>query len=70
MWDDTGALACCLASRGDLPAWPLLLVGTAPQVRPIGGGDFVAAMSAIKPSASRDQLQRFEAWTRYFGTTS
>jgi hypothetical protein len=37
------------------------------QVRPIDVSDFVAAVGAIKPSVSRDQLHKFEAWTRDYG---
>lgn len=45
-------------------------IATAPAaaVRPITPADFAAAAGAIKPSVSREQLQRFEAWTRDFGS--
>lgn len=41
-----------------------------PQVRPIGMPDFVQAVNAIKPSVSREQLRRFEEWTREYGMAS
>lgn len=40
------------------------------QVRPIRAADFAAAAAAIKPSVSREQLRRFEAWTRDYGMPS
>ena len=40
------------------------------QVRPIEMPDFVAAVGAIKPSVSRDQLRQFEQWTREYGMAS
>ncbi|KAL4419900.1 hypothetical protein ABPG75_006998 [Micractinium tetrahymenae] len=42
----------------------------ADRVRPIRLHDFEAAIRAIKPSVSRDQLRRFEEWTREYGMSS
>ena len=53
-----------------LPARPPALPARLPaclQVRPIDVADFVAAGGAIKPSVSREQLQKFESWTRDYG---
>ena len=51
-----------------LAARPLL---PAPrQVRPIRLRDFEAALRAIKPSVSRDQMRRFEEWTREYGMST
>ena len=67
--------ALCLGTRTStthkarLPTLPPT-PNTAPQVRPISGGDFAAAAAAIKPSVSREQLRRFESWTTNFGMAS
>ena len=37
------------------------------QVRPINAADFATAAAAIKPSVGREQLRRFEAWTKEYG---
>ncbi|KAL4430384.1 hypothetical protein ABPG77_002190 [Micractinium sp. CCAP 211/92] len=42
----------------------------ADRVRPIRLCDFEAAIRAIKPSVSRDQLRRFDEWTREYGMSS
>lgn len=49
---------------------PAVATASADSVRPILLRDFEAAVHAIKPSVSRDQLQRFLEWTRDFGMTS
>ncbi|EFN53758.1 hypothetical protein CHLNCDRAFT_36318 [Chlorella variabilis] len=47
-------------------------IATAPvdSVRHISMADFVTAVGAIKPSVSREQLRRFEEWTRDYGMAS
>ncbi len=43
------------------------LPAATPQVRPIDAADFATAAAAIKPSVGREQLRRFEAWTKEYG---
>ncbi|GAQ86208.1 AAA-type ATPase family protein [Klebsormidium nitens] len=38
------------------------------QVRPLVYSDFTKALRVIRPSVSRDQLQRYEKWNRDFGS--
>jgi SpoVK/Ycf46/Vps4 family AAA+-type ATPase len=68
---ETAVAACCplslrFPSCSFRLVWTLLLL----QVRHINVADFVTAVSAIKPSVSREQLRRFEEWTREYGMAS
>lgn len=38
------------------------------QVRPLVYSDFSKALRVIRPSVSRDQLQRYEKWNQEFGS--